>query len=281
MHRRILVSVLATGCLASLIVGFMVPKSFEMGRQSRREEDTTKPSEMLEAKQTRIDTTKTKPMTKADSIRFAKADSMMIMKDIEYYRTKVPGLIKELQDTSLDPDKRQDCAYYLGRSRDPRAVPPLINALHDKWPQVRQGAIQGLVIACHYLRNEELIIPHLKKTLKDSTIRVQLTTANALIALGDSVSPISTLVSIFKKELPSFREPLETWIKKEILRPDLPDSEQVRIAEYAKMNSPKRALNLLLKIRNEEVKDALIEATKSKDEWVSSEARKALQQIEE
>lgn len=54
----------------------------------------------------------------------------------------VPAVIPFLDDD--DVLMRENAAIILGRIRDPRAVTPLINTLHDKEPNVRRRAITSL-----------------------------------------------------------------------------------------------------------------------------------------
>jgi hypothetical protein len=281
MNRRDLKSRILAFILI-LFVGIMFLKSFAMERQEEESNaDSTEVSKVEENKKVKEklkDNVKAEEKMETDSLR-EEINRKMIENQIRNLRPKIPGLIRELQDSTLEPEYRQDCAYYLGCARDPRGISPLISALHDKWPQVRQKAIEGLVILCKYLKCDEKVKIALKKALKDSTLRVQLAAAKGLIELGDTLNPISVLVSIFKKEPLIFRESLNKWITQEILRPDLPDSEQVQLAKKWKEEAPLYALDLLIKIGNDQVISLLKNCLDTEDIWIQTKSRKAIDKI--
>ena len=86
-------------------------------------------------------------------------------------------------------------------------------------------------------------------------------------------------ISIFTKEPGLFNEPIDVWIKQEVCRPDLPESEQFSIAQRAKSEAPENALKLLIKMGNDEVVIALTNCLNSNDEWVRKKAWQAIEKI--
>ncbi|MCK4329408.1 HEAT repeat domain-containing protein [candidate division WOR-3 bacterium] len=268
--------------LYALLVSFFISQfwgleDLAMGKQQQAECNTTGSVEVFKATTSPKDSVqeaKDKGYRSTEDIK-----KKMIEEDIRYYKPKIPGLIYSLQDTTYDPDNRSDCAFYLGCSRDEKVINPLISTLQDKYPQVRQGSITGLVIVCKYLKCEVRVNPYLIAALKDSTLRVQLAASKALIEMGDSITPIPTLISIFKKEAPVFAQPEEVWVKQEILRPNLPDSEQVKLAQEWKKKSPLYALDLLIYIGNARVISELENCLSSEDVWISSKVQEAIYKI--
>ncbi len=268
--------------ILTLFVDTIFLKSFAMEKQAR--EDTAKTTQVpklkKKAKIYSKETGKPYKTTKADFLEFERINKKMIEEQVKNLRPEVPGLIKRLKNENIDT--RMWAVNRLEYSRDPRAIKPLLVALkNDSISTIRSDAARALETICLYLGKKYSIqaIPGLREALKDKTIRVRYTTAKTLIHIGDKSSPIPTLVSIFRKKPDIFRASIEVWVEQEVVRPDLPDLEQIEIAEHMRNKTPINALYLLIEIGSEQVKKALEEATKDKDQWVSYKASEVLSQL--
>ena len=274
--------IVVVSLILTLFVDAIFSKSFAMGKQAR--EDTAKttqvPKVKKKAKMYSKETGKPYERTKADSLRVEEVNKKMIEEQVKNLRPEVPGLIKRLNNENIDA--RMWAVNGLEYSRDPRAIEPLLAVLkNDPISTIRSDAARALETICLYLGKKYSIqaIPGLREALKDETIRVSYTTARTLIHIGDKSTPIPTLVSIFRKKPDIFRASIEVWVKQEVVRPDLPDSEQIQLAEKWKKEAPLYALDLLIKIGNEEVVVELENCVNDKDQWISSKAVESLSQI--
>lgn len=238
--------------------------------QSPKSKNTqkTKPAKVISLRKDSIKTKNTNEL-----------EQMLIEKDIRFYKQKVPTSLKKLKNKNYE--KRLIAIEFLGKSRDLKALNPLIAVLKtDSIPQVRAEAIAASGMISKYHRKNEMI-PVFIKALEDSSVRVKLSASQTLLMLGELKAQIQTLKSIFYRDCPIFRKPVDVWIiEKEIHRPDFSIQKQLELARRAKSGWPRAALRSLTKIGTEEVKAFLIQSLQSNDLWIQKEAQKALNEFE-
>ncbi len=284
MRKKILLSVLTIGCLGSLFVGLTATKDFATRREPRAKEDTVKSAEILEAKQAPVNSTKTKPMTKADSLRIKELEremiEEMIEEDIRFYKPKVDQYIKYLEENYDNPaiDVPEGCISCLGKSRELKAISVLSKVLLYN-PRSSYRRLAARAIKRIELYNEDRsAIPTLKEASQTPNVGVQLVVLEVLIDLGEKESAIPLLFSIFKKEPDFFKMSLEASIDY-VDRSDLPYSEQLNLAKGLFEHYQSLALKMLMEIGNDKVVEGLEQCLNSQDEWIREKAQNALEKI--
>ena len=85
-------------------------------------------------------------------------------------------LLREAEDVQI----RQVVAYLLGQAGDPRAIEPLIDALHDEHVGVRGAAANALGNL-----GDAQVLPYLRPLLKEPNPQLVVWVAFALTRLGD------------------------------------------------------------------------------------------------
>jgi len=103
----------------------------------------------------------------------------------ELEKQSVDGLVHSLHN-STDPNVRQYAAYLLGKTKNPRAIQPLVEALGDFDKSVREQSM---------LADEKAIKP-LIQALKDNRDHVRYMATKGLREIGDSdaVDPMIILL---------------------------------------------------------------------------------------
>jgi hypothetical protein len=177
-----------------LFAGIVFLKSFAMGRQEERNANSTEVSEVKEnrkAKKMFKDNAKAKEIMEPDSLEEKEIEKKMIEDDMKYYRDKIPQLIEGLK--SKDWEERARCAYALGKSRDIRAVKPLMEIiLKDKRAYVRVNAVIGIGYIEEY-NKDTTAVPSLISALQDTIEDVRFHAALALAVLGDTIYCVQAL----------------------------------------------------------------------------------------
>jgi HEAT repeat protein len=113
---------------------------------------------------------------------------------------KVEALIRQLKDPRHGPEVRCNAAAMLGKTKDPRAVDPLIVALGDKSPYVRQNAAKALGEI-----QSPRAIEFLFAALADPDSDVQQNAAEALVLIRDP-RVVDFLIAILKAPGPVERK---------------------------------------------------------------------------
>ena len=197
MLKKILVILLTIFCLGGLAVGLMAVKDFATGRKPRAKEDTAKSTEVLEAKQAPVDTTKTKPMTKAE---MEKVHKEMIEEYRIMYLPLLPQRIEFLEKNYKNTRDLGLAILDLARLRDLQALPVMIKILtYNPRGINRAGAADGIRIIEEY-NEDDTAIPALVQTLDDTITDVQFNAAEALVSLGDTLNSIMILAKLARGE---------------------------------------------------------------------------------
>ncbi len=165
-------------------------------------------------------------------------------------------------------------------ARDLRAIPLLIKVLkyNPKWRN-RIDAARAIGVIEAY-NNDKSAIPELKKALNEPDVPVKLAVSEVLIKLGEKNVTIPILLSIFRKEPNFFKKSLEELVQY-VDRPDLPDTEQIKIAKNFLETNQDWALRLLKEIGDESVVEGLKKCLSSPDKTVREKAESAIKEIEE
>jgi len=116
-------------------------------------------------------------------------------RSIKDYTVDKEGMqaLREALNTDDDPRIRQMASFFLGSTRDSRAVEPLIAALHDPEKDVRAHAVMALV------KLGSVAVRPLTAALCDEDWRVQYRACEALGLIDDAVS-FDPLVSALRDE---------------------------------------------------------------------------------
>ena len=165
-------------------------------------------------------------------------------------------------------------------ARDLRAIPLLIKVLkyNPNWRN-RLDAARAIGVIEVY-NNDRSAIPELKRALNSPDIPVRLAVSETLIKLGEKNVTIPVLLSIFKKEPGFFKKSLDELMVY-IDRPDLPDSEQLKIAKNFLETEQDWALHLLIEIGDKSVVESLKNCLNSPNKTVREKAEKAIKEIEQ
>jgi len=275
-YQRIGLGLVGLG-IVLIVIGmslFLLERHVQAQSQSKSEQANSSKKEKVAPE----DTLKAKEEQKQRE-QHEEINKRMIEKAIKREKPYIQAHIKGLKDS--DPDVRSRCIERLQRGLVREAIGPLIEILRSDSVMAIRGEAASALGQLGYYWKDNRVLPALREALKDRMFPVQLVAARELIHLGDTSSPIPALVSIFRKEPEIFRKPSEVWVKEIVVRPDLPDTEQIRIAEEARKDGPILALKWLVNIGSKEVIEALTPILNNQDEWVRTESRKAIEKIRE
>jgi len=149
----------------------------------------------------------TEKIEKSKPLSYEEAIKQMKEKDIKEFSPQVPSLIEEIRrkmknKTLCPPDKEDMSILYLGRSRDPRGVPILIEVIKNY--EIIPARIQAIE-ALGMIRDRS-VIPLLEDLLEDKEIKIRLSAAYTLVdnLVGFNEKNLKTLpifIAVLKSNL--------------------------------------------------------------------------------
>ncbi|MEW6621340.1 MAG: HEAT repeat domain-containing protein [bacterium] len=192
---------------------------------------------------------------------------------------EIPKIIKEIKtkmkEETLYPLTHEDMSItYVGLSRDPKAIPVLIEVLKNyKTTGARSAeARRDSAEALGQIGNKSAI-PSLIEALEDKDILVCSTVAKVLVALGEKTKSLPVLISLAKGEN------MDKWSIDLSGYGDFTSDELKKVIDKTKKTIRYKALRDLGEIGNEKAISVIKELSKDEDQNIQYIANRILKRL--